>query len=314
MSEARGAGPYNRGMPARHARWLIVLGAGLVAGCFDSPNYEGRLCSEVDPCPGELICSTGGVCEHPGALPRVGVADAPPADAAVDPAPLTAPDAGPARPTPSVPPEAGADGDAGMRPGKPDMLDAGAPTMAPSPDAGATGLTEIANSVTDFSGTQGANGWSYGYVAPNGANRFTAMTQFANSAWSRDPNAYWTMISATMMKPNSGIHTSGGKVLSEEWPVRRWTSTVQGVVTISLHIAKAEIDPRSNGVLGGVFVDIDNTQAPPIWSQSIAGGDSQGLDARLQVNVSVGTKLDFALNPNGDDTNDMTTYTVLILK
>ncbi len=44
-------------------RALLLAG---LASCFGEPTYEGRRCSNQEPCPEPLVCDTGGICRSSG--------------------------------------------------------------------------------------------------------------------------------------------------------------------------------------------------------------------------------------------------------
>lgn len=56
----------------------------LLAACFDQPSYEGRLCSDDDPCPGNLICVAERCSSHV-VDPDAGVIADAALDAGIDP-------------------------------------------------------------------------------------------------------------------------------------------------------------------------------------------------------------------------------------
>jgi hypothetical protein len=128
----------------------------------------------------------------------------------------------------------------------------------------------IADSVSHFSGTQGQDGWYYGYSSgPFTGTNFTLMTQFAPSeitsgdSWYVQEGTYWTQLSVTGAHGN-GTTTSGGRTPTEQWAVREWVSNVAGDVTISGSIAK--LITGGNGVTADIFVvetkSIRNTSEP----------------------------------------------------
>lgn len=69
------------------------------------------------------------------------------------------------------------------------------------------------------------------------------------------------------------------------------------------HLAKAvrrldSPDPSDcgDGVIGAVYVD-----GQLKWSASVAADDTQGIDYRLQTDVSVGSNVDFVIDPRAND-------------
>lgn len=113
----------------------------------------------------------------------------------------------------------------------------------------------VADSVRDFSGRQGANGWSYGYwdrtadadknYDPvkdfqllrhfgddpfNGVSRHSDFT--TGKLWNLQDGLYYTALWAEGGSAN-GTSEGARQAKVEQWAVRRWISTVKGPVTIS---------------------------------------------------------------------------------
>jgi hypothetical protein len=160
----------------------------------------------------------------------------------------------------------------------------------------------VADSVAQFSGTQGQGGWYYGYnTAPFSSNTFTLMTQFLPSifgpgnAWYVDRTDYWAALTDVGAHPN-GMITSGGRLPVELWAVRRWVSTVDGPLTISGNLAKINTNPAGPGVVGHIFVD-----GTEVYSQYVRSNDGIGFDFLLAADVHVGSTVDFALAPFASD-------------
>jgi hypothetical protein len=175
-----------------------------------------------------------------------------------------------------------------------------------------TNAAIVADSVAQFSGVQGQSGWSYGYFAgPFNQSAFTPLPVFVGSeqVWHLDTQPHvspWTAIRSDKMHPDAP--TSGGAV---RWAVRRWTSNVAGPINITGKVAK--FDPANgDGVTARIIVD--NTE---IYTQPIAFNDTTGFNFNLNVNVVVGSKIDFCVDPDGPgpvltDWNDRTTFTAVL--
>ena len=160
---------------------------------------------------------------------------------------------------------------------------------------------KVADSVADFSGVQGQNGWFYGYYDAGGdvdgtyqAGEFTpfAADEWTGSRWrptDRPPN---TALAQVWSLPNGSNRTGG-----EQWAIRRWQSDVEGTVAIDWRLAKY-LYTGGNGVSGLVFVNgqlVDQT--------TIARNDLAGVSRRVAIDVSVGDVVDFAHSPVGTDGN-----------
>jgi choice-of-anchor A domain-containing protein/RHS repeat-associated protein len=173
----------------------------------------------------------------------------------------------------------------------------------------------LADSVADFSGTQGNNGWYYGYYpGPFTSSAFIPFQQFVPNAdplvgsiWFEQQGTYWTGLWAAGGHPEGTI-TSGGRTPVEQWAVRRWVSPVSGSLTLSGTLAKLNTSSASNGIVGHIFLD-----GQEIWSQYIQGTDGTGVNYSLPVNVNTGDIIDFAIDPyQANDLADGTTFTARI--
>lgn len=178
----------------------------------------------------------------------------------------------------------------------------------------------LADSVGDFSGTQGLNNWFYGYYdAPPDSNTFQQIPDFTINAlwlyaytprkdvwWFKD-RSRWITITNKEMIPNGNL-TSGVSVPGEKWVVRRWVSTVSGTVALSGEVFK--FDPScGNGSTAHVFVDgIER------WSQFTAANDTIGVQYNLSVAVNMESKVDFIISPGTSDYCDTVNFTAKITK
>jgi hypothetical protein len=172
----------------------------------------------------------------------------------------------------------------------------------------------LADSVSQFSATQGQDGWFYGYSsgAFTGSN-FTMMTQFAtseidppNDAWFVQEGTYWTQLTASGGHSN-GTTTSGGRMPVEQWAVREWVSNFSGDITISGSLAKTDAG-GGNGITGDIFVD-----GTEVYSQFIAPSDLIGVSYAFDVHVNVGSVVAFAIDPtDNNDLFDATKFTGIV--
>ena len=172
----------------------------------------------------------------------------------------------------------------------------------------------IANSVTEFSGVQGQDNWFYGYYAgPFTPAGFQLMGIFDPLApnWyvDNDPPSpfFWTHLNSIAGHPNGTI-TSGGRDQVEHWAVRRWVSEVDGVITITGTIADLNPNPFGNGVIGHIFVG-----GTEVFTAVINEGDTAGVNYSVTVPVSVGTAVDFAIDPRlSFDGTDYSLFTAVV--
>jgi hypothetical protein len=173
----------------------------------------------------------------------------------------------------------------------------------------ATGVsytTVVADSDHDFSGTQGANNWWYGYFPAQNVNAFTLLPWF-NTSWGQwQHTTYgppWTMSGA-----NSVGHPNGANSGIEEWATRRWSSSVSGYARISGHLAKNQANSGSTGVYGRIYLN-----HVLIYERFVSGNDAIGVDYSVPVKLNVGDVLDFAVAANGVDAWDSTHFSAAVL-
>ena len=187
---------------------------------------------------------------------------------------------------------------------------------------GACGQAEatiIADSVSEFSGTQGANGWYYGYydgsLAPStfklmptydpnsvGSTERGGGGLFPPGMWSVqwDASGYWTCLETKGGIPN-GTDGNWGRQQIEQWAVRRWVSDVSGPITVSGLTAPMQ----SARMMTYVFVDgtqVFGQQVP--WSETPYSFDTT---------VSVGSTVDFVIAPfNHSEVDGTTEFTAVV--
>lgn len=170
----------------------------------------------------------------------------------------------------------------------------------------------IADSAAQFTSVQGMYGWYYGYLEPEGANAFVEASTYvsggADPGWYALPDGQtWTFLDAETMHPNGEI-TTGGRESLEQWSVRRWVSTVEATVSIEGELAKYYVDGDSSGVAGYVYVD-----DVLVWAWYLEGWDDAGVAFDKQVDIKVGSTVDFVLDPwESDDRSDRSWFTAQI--
>jgi hypothetical protein len=168
----------------------------------------------------------------------------------------------------------------------------------------------LADSVTDFAGVQNVANWSYGYIAPATSSDVVAMSEFVGSGgvygrptWFVDQNSYWTAIWSDGMAPN-GTTTSGGRTPIEQWPVRRWTSTVQDFVVISGTTQKTQA--VGDASIARILVDGNE-----VFSRSV---DQTLQSFSVSTHINLGSTVDFEVQPGANDWGDTTTFTGTIVR
>lgn len=178
----------------------------------------------------------------------------------------------------------------------------------------------LADSIADFSFTQGELGWQYG-VDNGSLDSFTQMTRKAmisnympptNDVWEcwRSADTHWAQIFRLGAHPNGTATSSPSQPILER-AVRRWTSTYAGDVVITGEVAKIDIVvPTANGVDASVYVD-----GTSLFTQFIEPDDSGGSMFRLDATLHVGSTVDLVLDPHeGDDHHDLTRFSAVITR
>lgn len=166
----------------------------------------------------------------------------------------------------------------------------------------------IADSVAEFSGTQGQDNWHYGYYAtPNDPSSFIEMTLF-DATGSVAHGAHWEESVSqppwALLWANGG-HPGGFPEGDEHWAVRRYVSEVAGNVTISGSLADLE-SGGVDGVVGRIFVN--NSE---VHSQAVAP-NATGLTYSFLTNLTVGDFVDFAIDPVAHIQTDTTQFTGVV--
>jgi hypothetical protein len=92
----------------------------------------------------------------------------------------------------------------------------------------------------------------------------------------------------------------------EHWAVRRWSSEVAGLVTVTgtVHSALSPFD----GFRAHIIVD-----GTTVYNRLVSGaGSTTPVAYSVTFSVSVGSTVDFAIQPNGSDCNDHAVFTAVI--
>lgn len=161
---------------------------------------------------------------------------------------------------------------------------------------GATAGTSSFDSGAEFSGTQGAGGWTYGYYSVAGdASSFTQFAHFdalsSPQWWEETPiQAPWTLLWDTGGHPNY----SG----TDHWAVRRWTSGAAGNLSLGIQYQAEDFgSARVHVLVDGSEVFANDTMSTlQTWTN---GG----------LTVAAGSSIDFAISANGLDVGDSTRFT-----
>ncbi|HXK19499.1 MAG TPA: hypothetical protein VNG33_16935 [Polyangiaceae bacterium] len=177
----------------------------------------------------------------------------------------------------------------------------------------------LADSVADFSLTQGEHGWYYGYDSGS-LDSFALMTRISVittyvpatadvwDCWAND-TTHWAQLFQLGGHPN-GTDTSPPSPPILQRVVRRWLSSFEGDVTIAGELAKIDVTLGSNGIDGSVYVD--GTER---YTAFIGGEDGGGLSYEVSTGLKLGSTVDFVLDPHdGDDHSDLSRFTAVIVR
>jgi hypothetical protein len=191
-------------------------------------------------------------------------------------------------------------------------------------------LVTIANSIADFSNTQGLNGWSYGWYTgdtiglDDGAgtldtSEFQAFGHYDSAInwWTHDAASaasgsgatpfFLTVITAELIHANTAIPGTG--VANESrWASRRWTSDMSGQVQVTGEISKVDQGtPAGDGV--DAYVLIDGEIA---FYYALSPTDYQGTSFDLLLDVSEGSLIELVVGGNENGLNDAARFTANI--
>jgi len=192
---------------------------------------------------------------------------------------------------------------------------------------------DTADSVVDWSttGTQGENGWEYGYYdvtndAEAGYDHANDFVPFENSAGDDggavDPAGnHWATNKTWDMRQNPGgppwtfigesaSHPDGSNQAAEYQAIRRYRAQFAGASVITWHIRKN--NGSGSGVSGIVYFN-----GAILDTAAIAGADRTGVTRSICVNLQLGDVIDLAhssCNAGGDchDGSDASTLTMTI--
>ena len=184
----------------------------------------------------------------------------------------------------------------------------------------------IADSVTDFSHEQGANGWFYGYwdrtadpdqtydqerdfhrlkhFGKDPKNRLSGREEFAvGDLWNLEDGRFYTSLWAEGGHPNTTMQL-GNYAKAEQWAVRRWVSAYEGRVTIRGHMGKVmPWGANWNGHCQARIVADGKTLFTGVM-------DNDGADYAVDADVEVGSTVDFLIGPG--PSIGVTTFTATV--
>jgi hypothetical protein len=168
----------------------------------------------------------------------------------------------------------------------------------------------IADSLADFSDTQGYNGWYYGFVKNQDLDTFTQLEAFINgNTWAHPGflplGGPFTLIYADGAHPNGMNNNPPG----EEWAVRRYVNNdVDRLIFLTVELAKKDIRGGS-GTAGRIFQD-----GTELWSMSLSPA-TYGNEYYYSTTIHLAPHdtLDFVVSTiDGIDAYGSTTFTATL--
>ena len=153
----------------------------------------------------------------------------------------------------------------------------------------------FADSEADFSGTQGASGWTHGYydLTADADGTYAAADfrpfpddYFNGRTWDWPAgNPPWTELGAL------DVHPNGDNNAIEHWVVRRYTIPFDGDVVVEWMVRK--VNPNGGGVTGTLIYDDETLDSAALRGDDVAGVTRQQIIA----NARAGATLDLAVTP-----------------
>ncbi len=168
---------------------------------------------------------------------------------------------------------------------------------APAPASTSLPAGLLADSARGFSGTQGSNGWHYGYYQPPfTSDTFTEMPVFIAAA----PHA-WTINSNT--PPSITLGRDACQTDPKLWPVRRWISPTNATINVVGQFRLAAGDADWN-ITARILVD-----GRTVFARPLPGAD-ESVPCSARASVTAGSIMDIVIEDNSDSENPTVNYTV----
>ncbi|MCC6678542.1 MAG: hypothetical protein IT436_15520 [Phycisphaerales bacterium] len=172
----------------------------------------------------------------------------------------------------------------------------------------------IADSVADFAGVQGANGWFYGlYNLSLDVDHLYTQAEFAEMSLAAWNGSVWqwpgTQPPYVSFNPWA-CHPDGVNREEQHHAIRRWVSTVDGEIIITGRLAKWDTrsgDGASNGTIGVLIAD-----GIQLLNYTLAWDDSEGVSYEFPLTVQQGSIIDLCVDANGVDYFDGTMFTMTV--
>jgi hypothetical protein len=177
--------------------------------------------------------------------------------------------------------------------------------------------SKIADSVLEFTGVQGQDGWRNGYrnYTTDGGGDYTVSKFIEFAGGADDPAAWdgvaqmwtgnawdinttadvgpWTEMAAQDQHPN-GVNSAPNQ---EHWPIRRWVATeltAPKPLALRYHVRKTNTGSSAGGVSAMLYIN-----GTLVDSVSIAGDNGAGVTRTFYADIKPGDIIDLAHTPVG---------------
>lgn len=177
----------------------------------------------------------------------------------------------------------------------------------------------LADSVADFSGTQGQGGWFYGYYRRSGDTGgydpnadFRQLPTFrtgdgsgSGGSWILDETRFYTGMDTDQQHSNGPV---SGLDDVEHWSVRRYVAEASGALTIAGFTREdTKVGPNDDGTIAKILIN-----GAEVFSRNIAPEDQTPNPYAVLANVQAGDKIDFVMLPGANDYFDCAFLTAII--
>jgi serine/threonine-protein kinase len=171
------------------------------------------------------------------------------------------------------------------------------PTLTPTPTLSPTPASPqpMADTRTQFSGTQGGQSWHYQWSQGRESFNWVDMA-YDGECWRVDPAQTNSVEGPVRICPNSAHPGLTGDIA---W---RWTSQVTGPVTVWISARKID----TGGGDGVEIIAYRNVERLKSWQ--LAGNDGNGFSDQFQVELQTGDFLFFVMKIRGGPENDETAF------
>ncbi len=163
---------------------------------------------------------------------------------------------------------------------------------------------EVADSVNDFSGTQGQDDWYYGTYAfhskPATPGAFVEATTWTGTQWRTGATGH-------LVDADGGRTSSTGQFYDA---VKRWE--VQATGYHFIEGVTEHVDTVGGGGTTTIVYLWDGSTYDEVWTRDIAPGAAELAYSTAWFYAEAGDYIDLAINANGNSTFDWTKFTGVI--